>query len=323
MTSAPLIKAENIVKYFPVRGGVFFREIARVHAVSDVSFEIAGGETFSLVGESGCGKTTTARSVSRLYDIQSGKITFDGRSIENIKGRDLRALRRDIQIIFQDPMDSLNPRHTVRQILTEPFEIHGLLSKSEREKEVLRLLDLVGLPETAMRKFAHEFSGGQRQRIGIARAIALKPKLVICDEPVSALDVSIQSEILNLLLDLQKELGLTYLFIAHNLAVVRHISDRIGVMYLGKLVEVAPSEELYKNPKHPYTKALLDSIPNPDPTKRKQLQTITGEIPSPRNPPKGCRFHTRCPLATEKCKTEEPRMAGKDGHSVACHFPLA
>jgi len=317
-----LLKADNIVKYFPVRGGVFFREIGRVHAVSDVSFEIAKGETFSLVGESGCGKTTTARSVSRLYDIQSGKITFDGKPIEKLKGRDLRQLRRDIQIVFQDPMDSLNPRHTVRQILTEPFEIHGLLSRKEREDEVLRLLDLVGLPSTAARKFAHEFSGGQRQRIGIARAIALKPKLVVCDEPVSALDVSIQSEILNLLLDLQENLGLTYLFIAHNLAVVRHISDRIGVMYLGKLVEVAPAEELYRAPRHPYTKALLDSIPNPDPTKKKQLQTIAGEIPSPRNPPSGCRFHTRCAFATDKCKKDEPVMAGKDGHSVACHFPL-
>ncbi len=321
--SKVMIKAENIVKYFPVRGGIFFREIGRVHAVSDVSFEIAAGETFSLVGESGCGKTTTARSVSRLYDIQSGKITFDGKPIEKLKGRDLRELRRNIQIIFQDPMDSLNPRHTVRQILKEPFEIHGLLTRKEREEEVLKLLDLVGLPQTAARKFAHEFSGGQRQRIGIARAIALKPKLIICDEPVSALDVSIQSEILNLLLQLQRELGLTYLFIAHNLAVVRHISDRIGVMYLGKLVEVAPAEELYRNPRHPYTKALLDSIPNPDPTKRKQLQTIEGEIPSPRNPPSGCRFHTRCPFAVEKCKKVDPVLTGKEGHDVACHFPLA
>jgi oligopeptide transport system ATP-binding protein len=318
-----LIKAENMVKYFPVRGGIFFREIGRVQAVSDVSFEIAKGETFSLVGESGCGKTTTARSISRLYDIQSGKITFEGESIEDLDGSDLRALRRNIQIVFQEPMDSLNPRHTVRQILKEPFEIHGLLTRREREAEVLRLLDQVGLPQTAARKFAHEFSGGQRQRIGIARAIALKPKLLICDEPVSALDVSIQSEILNLLLQLQRDLGLTYLFIAHNLAVVRHISDRIGVMYLGKLVETAPAEELYRSPKHPYTKALLDSIPNPDPTKRKQLQTISGEIPSPRNPPSGCRFHTRCSFATDKCKKEEPILTGKNGHDVACHFPLA
>ena len=293
-----------------------------MRAVDGVSFSVAAGETFALVGESGCGKTTLGRLVVRLLQPTSGSIAFNGTDITRVSGGQLRRVRRELQIIFQDPYGSLNPRMTVAATIGEPFEIHGLARGAEKARRVSQLLDAVGLAASQSNVFPHELSGGQRQRVGIARALALKPKLIVCDEPVSALDVSIQSQILNLLADLQRELGLAYLFIAHGLPVVRHISDRVGVMYLGQLVEVASTEQLFSNPRHPYTQSLIAAIPAPDPTKRQNRTVIEGDVPSPIHPPSGCRFHTRCRFAAQfggRCSTTAPELKeGVPGHAVAC-----
>ncbi len=319
-----LLEVNNLKMHFPVHGGIFRRRIGKVHAVDDISFSVRSGETVGLVGESGCGKTTVGRSILRLYKPTEGEVIFDGKNLSLLGKRKLQDLRKEMQIIFQDPFESLNSRHTIGYILEEPFVIHGIGTSEERKREVKKLLEKVGLPESAVDRFPHEFSGGQRQRIGIARAIALKPKLIICDEPVSALDVSIQSQILNLLLDLQQEMKLTYLFIAHDLAVVKHISDRIAVMYLGKIVEFADADTLYEKPLHPYTHALISAIPIPDPNVKTKKHILTGDVPSPTNPPSGCHFHTRCPIVIEQCRVEEPELhppPGKRGdtHFVACH----
>ena len=317
---APLVSVQNLVKHFPIRGGILYRTVGEVHAVDDVSLDIRTGETLGLVGESGCGKTTAGRVILRLVPATSGRVTFEGKDVFGLRGDALKQLRRDMQIIFQDPYSSLDPRMPVGDIIGEGLAVHGIGSGSEREQAVREMMGLVGLRPQYARRYPHEFSGGQRQRIGIARALILHPKFVICDEPVSALDVSIQSQILNLLRDLQQQFGLTYLFIAHNLAVVRYISDRVGVMYLGKLVELSTTDEAFKRPLHPYTQALLSAIPEPDPTSKRKRIVLTGDVPSPIRPPSGCRFHTRCPIAMEICRQTEPtfRDAG-GGHMVACH----
>ena len=322
-----LLAARHLTKYFPIRSGVLVqREIARVHAVDDVSFELRAGETLGLVGESGCGKSTLARCVARLHDLTSGSVTFEGTDISGYSRRQLRPVRRELQVVFQDPYASLNPRKRVGQIIADPLRIHGAGSRTQISARVAELLELVGLSPEHVNRYPHEFSGGQRQRIGVARALALKPKLVIADEPVSALDVSIRAQVINLLDDLQDELGLTYIMIAHDLGVVRHVSDRIAVMYLGKIVEISPAEELYARPVHPYTEALLSAVPIPDPdlSARRQRIVLEGDVPSPIAPPAGCRFHPRCQYATEICKTEEPPLArhGSAGHVAACHHPL-
>jgi oligopeptide transport system ATP-binding protein len=322
-----LLRAEHIKKYFPIRSGVLFqREVARVHAVDDVSFELRAGETLGLVGESGCGKSTLARCIARLYDLTSGSLVFEGNDISAYSRRQLRAVRRDLQMVFQDPYASLNPRKRVGEIISDPLRIHHAGSREQIRRRVLELLELVGLSSEHINRYPHEFSGGQRQRIGVARALALKPKLVIADEPVSALDVSIRAQVINLLDDLQDELSLTYIFIAHDLGVVRHVSDRIAVMYLGKIVELSPAEELYVRPVHPYTEALLSAVPIPDPDLSEERQRIVleGDVPSPISPPTGCRFHPRCRYATEICKTDEPPLVqhGSLGHLAACHHPL-
>lgn len=315
-----LLEVQNLKKWFPVRGGLLRRVKNHVKAVDGVSFFVRRGETLGLVGESGCGKSTTARTILRLEEPTEGTVIFDGKKVFEIEKEELRHLRRDMQIVFQDPYSSLNPRLTIAQIIGEPLLVHGIGTKEEREKRVRELLEIVGLASYHMRRYPHEFSGGQRQRIGIARALALNPKLIVCDEPVSALDVSIQSQILNLLEDLQAEFGLTYLFIAHNLSVVKHISDRVGVMYLGKMVELAGSDELYANPLHPYTRSLLSAIPQPNPRLKKERIILKGDVPSPINPPSGCRFHTRCPEATEICKQRDPEWRELlPDHFVACH----
>jgi ABC-type dipeptide/oligopeptide/nickel transport system ATPase component len=288
-----LLKIQNLKQHFPVRGGVLMRAVAQCKAVDGVSLELGTGETLGLVGESGCGKTTLGKAIVRLLKPTEGLIEFQGEDITRSSMGKLRPMRRHMQMIFQDPAESLNPRHTVRDILEEPFVVQGIGTRDERRKWVAELLDKVGLSASAADRFPFEFSGGQRQRIGIARAIALKPKLIVCDEPVSALDVSVQSQVLNLLLDLQREMGLSYLFIAHGLSVVKHMSDRVAVMYLGKIVELAPAEELYQNPRHAYTKALLDAIPIPDPSKRRERRLLSGDVPSPINPPAGCAFGHR------------------------------
>lgn len=290
---APLLKVQDLKMHFPVRGGVFLRSTGSVKAVDGVSLDVFPQETLGLVGESGCGKTTVGKCLVRLLDSTDGQIVFEGQDITRLGARELRPWRKDIQMIFQDPAESLNPRHTVRMILEEPYIIHKLGDRVQRRQWVNELLDQVGLSRDAADRFPFEFSGGQRQRIGIARAIALKPKLIVCDEPVSALDVSVQSQVLNLMLDLQREMGLSYLFIAHGLSVVKHMSDRVAVMYLGKIVELAPSEELYHHPRHAYTKALLDAIPVPDPSKRRARRLLSGDVPSPIDPPKGCAFGHR------------------------------
>ena len=323
MPDAPaLLSIRGLKKLFPIKGGVLGRVVDRVHAVDGVSFDLAAGETLGVVGESGCGKSTTGRCIMRLIEPSSGEIHFDGRDITRLQGTELRQLRREMQIIFQDPFASLNPRHTVRGIIGEALVIHGLAAnRRDLTDQVVRLLETVGLQADHMHRFAHEFSGGQRQRIGIARALAVKPKLVVCDEPVSALDVSIQAQVINLLEDLQEEFGLTYLFIAHDLSVVEHISDRVAVMYLGRVVEIASARALYDNPRHPYTEALLSAVPIPDPKVKRKRIVLTGDVPNPIHPPAGCHFHTRCPIAEEQCAVVVPPLEqGGDGHWVACHL---
>ncbi|WP_141430464.1 ABC transporter ATP-binding protein [Bacillus sp. 03113] len=319
--SEPLLEVEHLRKNFPIRAGVFGKKIGDVKAVDDVSFTIQKGETLGLVGESGCGKSTTGRMLLRLLEPSEGKIIFEGKNITNLPKQELRKLRSQMQMIFQDPFASLNPRHTVEKILEEPLIVHGVKDKEERKNKVRKLLEIVGLNGYHANRYPHQFSGGQRQRIGIARALSLNPKLIVADEPVSALDVSIQAQVLNLMKDLQKEYDLTYLFIAHDLGVVRHISDRVGVMYLGRIVELAESEELYQNPKHPYTKALLSAVPIADFDYKKERIVLQGDVPSPANPPTGCSFHTRCPMAIEKCSLERPIFKEvKPGHFSACHL---
>lgn len=319
-----LLEVKDLKKYFPVAGGLFSKTVGYVKAVDGISFGVRRGETLGLVGESGCGKTTIGKVLLRLQEATAGQVFFEGRDILGLGREEMRKLRREMQIIFQDPYASLNPRMTVGEIVGEPLEIHGVAKGAEKAKRVTNLLEVVGLASYHARRHPHEFSGGQRQRIGIARALAINPKLIVCDESVSALDVSIQSQVINLMGDLQKEFNLTYLFIAHNLSVVKHISNRVGVMYLGKMMEISPSDELYANPLHPYTEALMSAIPIPDPTIHRNRIVLEGDVPSPVNPPSGCRFHTRCRYATqvgEKCITVEPPMTEVvPDHWVACHL---
>ena len=322
---APLLEVEHLKLHFPIKKGILFdREVARVHAVDDVTFTLRDGETLGLVGESGCGKTTLSRAIMRLADATAGAIRFHGRDVSRASRRELGPLRREMQMVFQDPYASLNPRKRVGQIVGMPLRRHGV-AREEADRRVLELLDRVGLSRDHVNRFPHEFSGGQRQRIGIARALALDPRLIVLDEPVSALDVSIQAQIVNLLDDLQDELGLTYLFVAHDLSVVRHVSDRVAVMYLGKLMEVSPAEELYTKPIHPYSAALLEAIPIPDPRRNRERtrSVVSGEPPNPIDPPSGCVFHPRCPRATDVCRTVEPPLTQyANGHLAACHHPL-
>ena len=322
----PLLQVRDLVKHFPItRGIVVQHKIGAVKAVDGVSFDVQWGETLGIVGETGCGKSTTARLIMRLLDASAGEVRFDGRDITRLKGGALKAVRRAMQMIFQDPYSSLNPRKTVGSIIAEPFAIHRLeRGKDERKRAVQELMEMVGLNPEHYNRYPHEFSGGQRQRIGIARALALRPRLLIADEPVSALDVSIQAQVLNLLRDMQRELGLTLVFIAHDLSVVRHMCDRVAVMYLGKIVEIGPGDALYGSPRHPYTGALLAAVPVADPSvQRGERSTLSGDVPSPASPPSACRFHTRCPKAQELCSIEEPLLEDKGtGTEAACHFPL-
>lgn len=316
-----LVEVDDLCMHFPVKEGLLLRSKHANRAVDGVSLSIAPGETLGLVGESGCGKSTLGRCLVRLYEPTSGAIRFEGRDITHLRPRELRPLRQDIQMIFQDPMESLNARHTVGEILEEPLIVQRLGSTTERRQRVRELLDIVGLPARSVSRYPFEFSGGQRQRIGIARAIALNPKLIVCDEPVSALDVSIQSQILNLLVDLQREFKLAYLFIAHDLSVVKHVSDRVAIMYLGRIVETAESEQLYREARHPYTQSLISAIPVPDPHRQHERIVLTGDVPSPIAPPEGCHFHPRCPRAEARCAESYPPMEGiGPGHEASCHL---
>jgi len=322
--SEALVRAENLTKHFPIKEGLFFkRNVSAVQAVDDVSFTIRQGETLGLVGESGSGKTTTGRTLLMLHTPSSGKVFYRDKELTSAGSSDLRQARRNMQIIFQDPYASLNPRMQAGQIIREPLDIHQLYSRNERRERVMALMERVGMNPDFAKRYPHEFSGGQRQRIGIARALALQPEFIVCDEPISALDVSIQAQVVNLLEDLQQEFGLTYLFIAHDLSMVKHISDRVAVMYLGKIVELGQKKVIFSNPKHPYTKALLSAVPIPDPEVEQKRERIVleGDIPSPTNPPAGCRFHTRCPIAEDRCRQDEPawREVERD-HWTACHL---
>ncbi len=319
-SETPVLRLRNLKKHFPIRGGILRSVVGHVRAVDEISFDIMPGETFGLVGESGCGKSTTGRLALRLLEPTAGEVEFNGRPILDLKTREMRRIRREMQIIFQDPFASLNPRMTVGDTIGDSFAIHGLEGDGTRADRIAELMEMVGLEPDYVRRYPHQFSGGQRQRIGVARAIALNPKFIICDEPVSALDVSIQAQVINLLEDLQHRLKLSYLFIAHDLSVVKHISDRVAVMYLGKIVELAETDELFSNPRHPYTEALLDAVPVPDTTAERDRIIIAGDVPSPSKPPSGCRFHTRCPIATDICRQVEPPLEEKsDGHLAACH----
>jgi oligopeptide/dipeptide ABC transporter ATP-binding protein len=325
--SEALVEVRDLVKHFPITQGIVFqRQVAAVHAVDGVSFDVMRGETLGIVGETGCGKSTTARLITRLLEPTSGTITFEGKDVSHLRQGQVKPLRKEMQMIFQDPYSSLNPRKTVGSVIAEPFKIHGLKEgKGERKRAVQELMEQVGLNPEHYNRYPHEFSGGQRQRVGVARALALRPKLIIADEPVSALDVSIQAQILNLLRDLQREMGITLVLIAHDLSVVRHMCDRVAVMYLGKVVELADSDTLYQQPRHPYTGALLSAVPVPDPdlAAARKRQIPGGDVPSPTNPPPACRFNPRCPKAQDLCRQEEPLLAPKDGGSLAaCHFPL-
>lgn len=317
----PLLQVEGLKKYFPVHSGLLGKRTGYVKAVDDISFFVNEGETLGIVGESGCGKSTTGRMLMRLLEPTEGKVSFNGKDLTSMSSSEMRKARRDIQMVFQDPYASLNPRHTVEKILTEPLIVHNIGDAKSRRKKVYELLEIVGLSSYHAKRYPHQFSGGQRQRIGIARALMTNPKLIIADEPVSALDVSIQAQVLNLMQDLQKELKLTYIFIAHDLGVVRHISDRVGVMYLGRMVELSTSESLYAEPLHPYSKALLSAVPVPDPDFIREQIILEGDIPSPSNPPSGCTFHTRCPFKMEACTKVTPKLEEvKQGHFVACHL---
>jgi peptide/nickel transport system ATP-binding protein len=322
--NAPLLQVNDLRKYFPIRGGLFGGKSGRVHAVDGVSFEIARGETLSLVGESGCGKSTVGRAILRLFDITSGQVVLDGQRIDDLGPRGLRMMRRRVQVVFQDPFSSLNPRMRVRDILAEPIRNFGLAKSSAAlDARVAELMDIVRLPRDALNRRPHEFSGGQRQRIGIARALAAKPELIVCDEAVSALDVSVKAQIVNLLQDLQQEFGLALLFISHDLAIVEHMTHRVAVMYLGKIVELAPRRQIFTSPRHPYTKALLSAVPVPDPGAARTPIILKGDVPSPINPPKGCRFHTRCPFVFDRCRSEEPQLrAVGDDQWAACHLDV-
>lgn len=321
-----LLEVQDLNMHFPILGGVFKRPVGHVYAVNDVSFTLKKGETFGVVGESGCGKSTLGRTIVRLYDPTSGSVSYNGQDIAKLNGASLKAFRRHIQMVFQDPYASLNPRMTIKDILLEPLALHGIGTGQERLEKVKRLVKTVGLRVADMNKFPHEFSGGQRQRIGIARALTLEPSIIVCDEAVSALDVSIQSQVLNLLNKLQKDLDLTYIFISHDLTVVKYISDRVAVMYLGRIVEMADADAIYAQPQHPYTRALLSSVPVPDPSKRGEYEPLQGDVPSPSNPPSGCAFHTRCKYANERCVKERPQLkewasgTSKNSHKVACHL---
>ena len=321
--SEKLLEVKNLNMHFPIMGGLLRRPVGHVYAVNDVSFTLLSGETFGVVGESGCGKSTLGRTMVRLYEPTSGPVSFRGKDIAHLEGEPLKDMRREIQMIFQDPYASLNPRMTIQDILEEPLVLHNMGSAEERRARIEEIVKVVGLRVSDIHKFPHEFSGGQRQRIGIARALTLNPSVIVCDEAVSALDVSIQSQVLNLLIDLQKKLKLTYVFISHDLTVVKYISDRIAVMYLGRVVELASSKDINTAPMHPYTKALLSSVPIPDPTRKSEPFILEGEVPSPSRPPSGCPFHTRCVHVTDRCKNELPRLTpskNNSDHQVACHL---
>ena len=318
-----ILDVQNLKKYFPIRGGLITRTVGHVKAVDGISFKLRRGETLGIVGESGCGKSTAGRTILRLHDITDGKVIFKGEDLAKCSKKEMRAKRLQMQMVFQDPYASLNPRMTVGNIIGEALLDHKLMSKAEAREKVLETMEICGLPTYYINRYPHEFSGGQRQRVGIARALAVNPDFIVCDEPISALDVSIQAQVINLLEQLQRERGLTYLFIAHDLSMVKHISDRIGVMYLGSLVELADSEELFENPMHPYTKALLSAIPLPDVKKKRQRIILEGDVPSAYNPPSGCKFHTRCPYATDRCRQEAPVLQEVEkGHKAACHRAL-